>query len=346
MIFLNHLPFYDPQLATIDARFLYFFYSPLTFFFILSGWVLTHTYYEKILHKAFDIKKYYQKRLLRLYPIHFITFLLSIPFVVALHRAASLNITIANILLVHAFIPSADFLFSYNGMSWCLSIFLFLYLLFPLLISVTAHFDKFIRKYPLLIALVVIAGLGLYIHVTNYFDPLWYAYNFSPFERIVDFTVGICIYFIVKNIKVGKFFMTLTEIGAISLIIAAHWYAYLVPFWTMHKYMRDLYFIIPWGVIVGVFSFSDGIFSKILSWKPLVALGSISLEFFLIHNLSIQWVYLFIAQKIPMDSIQKMFAAFFITLVGSFIVHFMLSYIVPALRLFNVKTEKIRTSIS
>lgn len=325
LIFLYHLPFFDyPQLVAIDARILSYFFSPLTFFFILSGWALTNTYYEKVLHKTFNIRKYFEKRLLRLYPIHIITLLLSIPLVLATRQELSLNITLANIFLIHAFIPSAAYLFSYNPVSWSLSVFLFLYIIFPYIQIIFASFDQFIRKYALVIALLFVFGLGLYVYLTNFTDPLPYAYDFSPFERLIDFMVGVCIYFIVNEIKnkekINQTLLTFIEFIAVSLIIAAHWYAYVIPM----KYVRDLYFILPWATIIGVFSFSHGFFSKILSWKPLVTLGSISLEFFLTATLSIEWVYLFLAHKIQMNSLQKGIVAFFVTIVTSFILHYVL----------------------
>jgi peptidoglycan/LPS O-acetylase OafA/YrhL len=328
MIFLHHLPFYDyPNLVAIDARFYYYFFSPLTFFFILSGWALTHTYYEKILKKNFNVWTYVKKRILRLYPAHFATILLSIPLLIAVRKVVPIAETLTNVFLIHAFIPSSDYLFSYNPISWSLSIFLFLYLLFPFFQLLIPRFDRFIRKSALPLVIIFVIGLGLYLAFTDYHDSLTYAYYFSPFERLVDFVVGILTYFIVKEnlSKVKPVLLSLLEFFALAIIFAAHWYAYRIP----PPYVWDLYFIFPWAIVIGVFSLSRGVFSKILSWKPFVMLGSISLEFFLLNNLSIQWVYLYIAHSIQMNSIEKGLLTFLVTLTGSIILHIALIYLIP-----------------
>ena len=116
MIFLKYWTFYntDPTFTAFNSRVLFYFFSPITFFFILSGWSLTHGYYEKIKNNHFDVMVYLKKRILRLYPVHLITFFLMLPLITYWSGAIPKEITVANLLLIHAFFPSDLSLFSYK----------------------------------------------------------------------------------------------------------------------------------------------------------------------------------------------------------------------------------------
>ena len=334
LIFLYHLPNYDyPYLDSISKHLFYLFFSPVTFFIILSGWALTYTYYEKVKNKTFNLKNYFRKRILRIYPIHIFTFLLSVPLILAWHQKIPLSVTLSNILLIHAFIPSPAFFLSYVQTSWFLSVLMFLYLIFPYILLILVRFDRIMKKYAVGLLFFLVLSLSLWVYLNNSADPDWYAHFFSPSERFVDFMVGICIYFIVKQIqdriKGDRIFWTIIETTGVIILIATFRFAYLVPM----KYLRDTYFILPWGFIVGIFALSKGVISDILSWKPFVVLGSISLEFFLIHILSVQFIYVMVSQIITMTSIQKGIVSFLVAIAGSFLAHYILLFLLhPSFR--------------
>lgn len=327
LIFLHHWPFYDPNplLTSLNTKIFYALFSPVTFFFILSGWSLTSAYYEKFRNKTFNLKIYIKKRILRLYPIHFATFLLTLPLISGWLRQIPIQIAIANLLLVQAFFPAKTYLESFNGVSWSLSVFLFWYLLFPIVMVVIARFDWFIKKFAYIPMLLLIGGLAYWIHINEFDFNTPYALYYSPFERLIDCMTGVFLFFICKAL--GKRFSANTvlwtgiEIGAVLLLIATHWGAAYVP----QKFLWDVYYILPWTVIIGVFSFSRGYLSAILSWKPLELLGGISLEFYLIHTLSLGWVYFFISQSFPMSTMQKGILSVLISIWGSVILHVLIN---------------------
>ena len=328
MIFLRHFVFYnqDPNFATVNTKIFNYFFSPITFFFILSGWSLANAYYTKIKNNTFVFSTYLKKRLLTLYPIHIVSFLLTVLLGWPVILKTPFSITISHVLLLHAFIPISDYVRSYNGVSWCLSIFLFLYLVFPYLMSVIVRFDKHIQKYALGIAMMLFFGLFIWVYTNTFVGDTPYVLYFSPYERLIDFLIGICIFFVVTNIEtkhIHQFVWTGLELLAIGIIVAAQGYAHIVEI----KYIYDVYFILPWAIVVGVFAISKGYIAKFLSWKPLVLSGSISLEFFLLHNASLRWVYSYVNPVFPMTIWQLLLSSFIMAVIGSIVVHTFLTHL-------------------
>lgn len=327
MIFLRHWVFFniDPEYTHINSRVFSFFYSPLTFFFILSGWSLTNKYYEQIHNHTFKLDLYWRKRLLRFYPLHIVTTtFLYIPLNWPNLSQLPVSVYISNIFLVHGFIPLSTYYRSLSGISWCLSIFLLWYLIFPIIMLVLARFDSYIRKYASVLALCMLSGLGVWIYRNTFETDSSYALYFSPYARLIDCMIGVCLFFMSKKIeKAGKMTglrWTFVEGLVICVVIAFQWFAPYVA----TKYTYDLYFIVPWGAVVGVFAVSRGYVSRILSWRPMTILGSISLEFFLVHIFSLGFIFTHMSPIINMSTIQKLIASFLLTIVCSFFLRYVL----------------------
>ena len=100
-------------------------YVGVSFFFILSGFILTYNY--KLTFKQeldiYEIKKFYIARIVKVYPIHILTFFLVVPyyFLIPLKHEPILYIfqAMTNLTLIHSFIPFGNI--SFNGVSWNLS---------------------------------------------------------------------------------------------------------------------------------------------------------------------------------------------------------------------------------
>jgi peptidoglycan/LPS O-acetylase OafA/YrhL len=110
------------------------------FFFILSGFILTHVYSSIIMRGGGAVRTFYLRRFARLYPMHFVT-LLAVPLIWLMYSACNclpswpasdtLLAFAANLFMVHAwgFVDGG----SYNKPSWSISAEWFACLLFPLL---------------------------------------------------------------------------------------------------------------------------------------------------------------------------------------------------------------------
>jgi peptidoglycan/LPS O-acetylase OafA/YrhL len=108
----------------------------VAFFFVLSGFVLFHVYPDLPNRQA--IVRFWLARVARLWPAHLgallVLLLLAGNQMYRLLGTDSVPIIVANVLLVHAWIPLRDFYFSLNAVSWTISTEWAFYLLFPVLI--------------------------------------------------------------------------------------------------------------------------------------------------------------------------------------------------------------------
>ena len=116
-------------------------YMAVDFFFILSGFILSHNYAESIANKTFSYFSFLSKRIARVYPVHLIT--LFIMMLCAFFLSYILEIGdffedqntsnfLQNIIMVHSWFGEENN--SYNKPSWSISVEFFAYIIFPFLI--------------------------------------------------------------------------------------------------------------------------------------------------------------------------------------------------------------------
>lgn len=136
---IEHFPQMIPGLSIVDAA---QGGAGVSLFFVLSGFVLTHKYGDRFADRgaAGDLRRYVVARIGRIVPLHLAALALVAVLVVALRnpfdRFATPSVLLslaANALLVHAWVPTQVFHF-WNGPAWSISVEMFFYLTFPLLI--------------------------------------------------------------------------------------------------------------------------------------------------------------------------------------------------------------------
>lgn len=111
-------------------------YIGVSFFYVLSGFVLSYAYQERMLSFDINLKRFYLARLARIYPLHILTLLLAIPLMLDSPWSQSFYESIPfNLSLTHSFIPYVDYFFSFNSPSWSISNEVFFYVLFPFVIK-------------------------------------------------------------------------------------------------------------------------------------------------------------------------------------------------------------------
>jgi peptidoglycan/LPS O-acetylase OafA/YrhL len=108
----------------------------VSFFFVLSGFILTYNYPDLSGIKATG--KFWRARLARVWPAHAFALLLGI-FILDLKPLTQMGVPlyqniIAHFAMVHGWILQEQFFFSINPPSWSISTEFAFYLLFPLLI--------------------------------------------------------------------------------------------------------------------------------------------------------------------------------------------------------------------
>ncbi|MCA8073222.1 acyltransferase family protein [Burkholderia vietnamiensis] len=272
------------------------FTAGVSFFFVLSGFILRLVYGE--LHSAAEVRRFYFARIARIWPMH----LLSIVLLLIMTDAALPNwkIALANVFLLQSWVPHPDWYFSLNGVSWSISTEFAFYALFPLLTwrigrnwlakvaCATTGIVACALIYPIIRpansdeALLVLAGL-LYI---------------SPAARVLEFLVGMLaatLYSrVAHKIKGSMGTWTIAEIAACALVAIGVLYA-----WPMYQSLSLRHpQLAEWALqsgqfyalatLVFTFAVGRGALSWLLSLRPFVFLGEISFSMYMLHQVIIR----------------------------------------------------------
>lgn len=266
------------------------------FFFILSGFILSINYKSKFQTiSSLGLRSYYISRIARIYPVHIVTFFISIPLIIGTKVGYSLTETISNILLVQAWYPAGSSLFSYNGVSWTLSCEIFFYFLLPFLTcffcrffdsSLTSNLILILCAYTASVLLTILTGPS----ITQFSFQWWLALT-SPFSRAFDFIAGTAAGLVyLRNRKLLCKSDSISSIIEIScLIFFALFYYWHHIFASTYLWNNSLYFNLVISAFIYIFSFQAGILSSLLSNKALVYLGEVSFSMYMVHQLMIRY---------------------------------------------------------
>lgn len=237
-----------------------------------------------------DLKKMLKKRIKKFYPLHIITLIASLPFSIRLLMDLDIKTWLAlgtNILLIQSWIPDNAIYFSFNFVSWYLSITIFFIVISPLILKMFKKLKKFVIV--LIPAIIMTQFLICYIFNDSIIAH-WIIY-ICPVVRSLDFILGACVYYI-KKMKIFSENLTkwillfviidMIFIGYCSLSRNSEWFSVFV--WT-----------IPVAVLLYVVASLDckeEIISILFRNKMITCLGKISFNFFLIHQLCMRYVHI------------------------------------------------------
>lgn len=293
MIFLSHFNLTDDGVRA--------FYPGGTmgveFFIMLSGFVMCAGYEKIVELRSISYKDFMLRRLIRLYPLH----LLCLVAWLILHNAETGRIgLLANTLMLQAWVPNVDVFYGCNTPSWCLSVFMFLYAVFPALIM---FYYRHPRRASVAVgtAIILFVGYIVLIPTDNYDMEVWLS-RIVPPVRLIDFAIGIALWQIYRAIRdsrrVVRFrnssvgLKTAVELAAVGLYVVASMFAEeLSPKWC-----SELVWWLPTAFALMLFSLTDkagGLLGRLLESRPLVAFGNASFCFYLLHLLVVAAVYRF-----------------------------------------------------
>ena len=271
-------------------------------FIILSGFLNGYIYknkYDKI--KLKDIISFTWKRIKKFYPLHILMILVTISYSNLFNFSNLIEFInfikrlIKNILLIQSWWPY-DY-FSFNGVTWYLSAYVFLtFLTIPLLYII----NKINKTRYSKIKLILIAIMNLFLSCilvyyvkANHLKEEFWIYVFPP-SRIFEYFIGLIFgsFFskdilykqIFKNKIFEKTIFTIFEIFAIFILCEFTFKFYKIP--NVNKFFSERLnqYIIPTIILLCVFIFQKGYISKLLSIRGLVYLGKISMYMFMIHQ--------------------------------------------------------------
>ena len=239
----------------------------VAFFFILSGYVLSLGYGERIGQGTFSYRTFMLRRLTKLYPLHWHCLLV---FLILSHQPVDSSVVL-NALLLQSWIPDSSYYFSCNAVSWFLSDMLFLYVMFPLLY-------RWMSK--MFLAVVLTTCLVAYLLTPDdYINSLLYVH---PLVRTVDFCLGIALLrFTNATERQLPQWVGWASIALLAVLLAAYPYADV-------KWRNAPMFWIPILLLIAVVSRQQGSLSRLLSNRLLQSLGRLAMPLFMTHQLVIR----------------------------------------------------------
>lgn len=251
------------------------------FFFVLSGFVISYAYTDKIT-TAQDAARFIIRRFGRLWPLHATllatliilelvkqplaqlggTTLKTMPF--APDSPALPEAILTNVFFIHSL--NLHSRLTWNYPSWSISTEFFAYLVFAA-ISLAA-----LRSFVFPLALGAAAAVLVMLLSKNYLDT---TYDYGAFRCLYGFFVGHLVFRIWKSGRIPLRHATAVEIGVVALGVAA----VVAHGKTPWSYISPLMF----GLIVWVFAHSQGAVSRIMESRPMLLLGDWSYSIYMVH---------------------------------------------------------------
>lgn len=285
-------------------------------FIILSGFLMAVSYSKKGCDLQTDIKSSFGfsiKKMSKLYPLHALTFAAMFLFNLLLLYKNSFptletrDFIVAaplNLIMLQSWLPFENLYFSFNKVSWYLSVSMFSYFCFPIIFrsikkrlsSATDNkeilFVFLIRGAICLLSQLIVSLVAVLLsdNVFNTGFFKWATY-ICPLYRIGDFYLGVlmgmcvCFWKRSENKSLCSAFWSCMELlwisaVAVQLIIYVR---QLVP----RVMVYDIYWISTSLTGIFLFYMQKGIVSKMLRLKPFVFIGNISAQTFLTHQIII-----------------------------------------------------------
>ncbi|MFP5248524.1 MAG: acyltransferase family protein [Acidobacteriota bacterium] len=265
-------------------------YASVSFFILLSGFVLAYNYAQKARDGKLDKMRFWQARFTRLYPIYLLSLLIAWKMVPAERSAHSHGMFWTGMaltpLLLQGWIPQiATFL---NTPAWTMSAESFFYLLFPWM----ARWQRPKRARTQVMKLAGVWLLGmipgtLYLafnpdglaHIDRWsWGPWLQALKFTPLPHLASFIFGVLLAGLDEIIgRASRVRLALGGFGLVALYAALS-HAYLLPFPVLHD-----------GLLMPVFAClilglaGENRLAWIFGCAPLVFVGEASYCMYLLH---------------------------------------------------------------
>jgi peptidoglycan/LPS O-acetylase OafA/YrhL len=266
-------------------------YAGVTFFFVLSGFVVTLNYFDT-LRTPRQVWAYTVARLARVYPLYLVV--LAWP---AVHLWAAGTLPKYELLLhvlgVQAWHPDPRVLFPFIQPSWSISVELFLYATLPVLVAIVRLVDRRIWTIvgSLLLVLIAVAALAYFFEYTGRAalhpaDPAsahrW-LYR-MPLLRIGDFLLGILaarLYLRLRDRRLGvRLGHWLVPVAVGTTLVAAAQPSLVFSAWSWDA----MYALPATGLILGLGLAPRAVISRLLALRAVVFLGEASFAFYLVHH--------------------------------------------------------------
>ena len=257
-------------------------YAGVTFFFMLSGFLVTYRHSE-----IASVKQFYWRRLKRIFPLHWIALvgmiIVDLTLMHKFHYGWDLPLHVA---LLQSWVPSEAVFYNYSIHSWFLSSLLFCVLATPLLL-------KFFNRVGGKVAWgVALAGCGVIAVINLVASEQWHSYLYvCPATRLVDYALGMMLGATLRerimpsSITMARATVNeLVPLAVLALFIALHASGSALAERLEHSVLWWL----PVSMLIvmcTILNTHEGVVGKVLTIKPLLWLGKLSFEIYILQKL-------------------------------------------------------------
>ena len=281
----------------------------VSIFMILSGFCMAINYLpkaEKLPILPIGSVKFAISKVKKLYVLHLLMLAAIYVIVKMPTTGEAIPRLIREFFLVKCWKTHSEDYFAYNGVTWYLSTYLFVCIGAPYVIRLVSKIKK--QKMVCLFAgaiyiFMVAIGYGL----TRYTIPIgddfarWFTY-ICPVYRVLDFTLGVLLgwIFLTYQEKECLWRANVLELLAVIVFVATE-----VVFIPMEKWSTGLcynaFFVPASLLIVWVFARNAGLITNALKRKWLIAIGNISALTFVIHQVVIRGMNMYVYRLVSVE---------------------------------------------
>jgi peptidoglycan/LPS O-acetylase OafA/YrhL len=264
---VNATPIYSPLHHVFGAG-----ATGVSFFFILSGFVLTWS------HESGDTAaRFMRRRVARIYPLHVFTWVAAGAILTYVSGIPPVLPGLANLLLLGPFINSPHYYGAMNQPSWSLGCEMFFYVLFPFVLPAVINLSRRARL-TFIPAFVVFCFLwaAVAFPATNGTTSYWLLYPF-PLTRLGEFVIGIILAIEVKEERLPRIPLSLAGLIAAAAFVGASFVPKAFGFVSVT--------LLPFMLLIVAAAQAD-VSSRptILSRRWMVRLGVWSYAIYLLHD--------------------------------------------------------------
>lgn len=262
----------------------------VSLFFILSGFVLTWS-----ARQGDKARTFWRRRFFKIYPNHFVTFLLALALMALVGTPSGFGAAISNLFLVQSWSPEPSMFYGVNAVSWSLSAEALFYLSFPLLIMLVRRIQPSRLWWWAGAVTATVIAVPWFAHLLLPDTPLspwgpstitqyWFVYVF-PVTRALEFILGILVARLVMSGRwVGPGVWTSTLLVVVG---------YVASLWAPFLYGFVSYGVIPLALLIPAFAKADINGRRTVFSRPwMVKLGELSFAFYLLHWLVLKYGHL------------------------------------------------------
>lgn len=272
----------------------------VTFFIVLSGFLMSYVYMNRIEDYSIKSQKeFLLKKVRKFYPLHILALLaallLSVLVVLKNEGIAIASLVdllvkaVLNALFLQVYIPiDGIYMNNINGVVWFLSTIVFCYANSIFALRVVKKMDK---KKNVLVGIVLSIILHtVIVEVFRRSEYRSFILYVCPIFRFIEYFIGMLIgkWFVSCKKDLNKIKATIWELFAIVIFMMNH-ISIKNGFWASKGILYNYLTLTTTIIIVVVFAFQAGYISSLLNNRVLVYIGDVSFEIYIMHQVIIKY---------------------------------------------------------